>query len=89
MSLDARGRVADVRLAFGGVAPTPVRAAAAEDALAGQEPTAERIAHVAALARDALDPQSDAFVSGAYRRHLAGVLARRALERATTRARSH
>jgi len=89
VSLDARGRVADVRLAFGGVAPTPVRAAAAEDALAGQEPTAERIAHVAALARDALDPQSDAFVSGAYRRHLAGVLARRALERATTRARSH
>ena len=86
VSLDARGRAADVRLAFGGVAPTPVRAVVAEDALAGQEPTPERIAHVATLARDALSPQSDAFVSGAYRRHLAGVLARRALARAVTRA---
>jgi CO/xanthine dehydrogenase FAD-binding subunit len=86
VSLDARGRVADARLAFGGVAPTPVRATAAEEALTGQEPTAERIAHVVTLARDALSPPSDAFVSAAYRRHLAGVLARRALTRATTRA---
>jgi len=86
VSLDARGRAADVRLAFGGVAPTPVRAVAAEEALTGQEPTPERLAHVAAVARDALNPQSDAFVSGAYRRHLAGVLTRRALARATIRA---
>ena len=87
MRLDARGRVADARLAFGGVAPTPVRATTAEDALSGLEPTAERLVQVATLARDALSPQSDAFVSAAYRRHLAGVLARRALTRAVTRAR--
>jgi CO/xanthine dehydrogenase FAD-binding subunit len=85
--LDRRGRVADARLAFGGVAATPVRALAAEEDLRDQEPTAERLAHAAALARDALSPPSDAFVSGAYRRHLAGVLARRALGRATARAR--
>jgi CO/xanthine dehydrogenase FAD-binding subunit len=84
--LDRRGRVAHARLAFGGVAATPVRAVAAEEALSGQEPTAERLAQAAILARDALSPQSDAFVSGAYRRHLAGVLARRALTRATVRA---
>jgi CO/xanthine dehydrogenase FAD-binding subunit len=88
VSLDRGGRVAHARLAFGGVAPTPVRALTAEDALTGQEPTTERLAHVATLARDALAPQSDAFVSGAYRRHLAGVLARRALTRATVRARN-
>jgi carbon-monoxide dehydrogenase medium subunit len=88
VSLDRGGRVAHARLAFGGVAATPVRAVAAEEALSGQEPTAERLAHVATLARDALTPQSDAFVSGAYRRHLAGVLARRALTRATVRARN-
>jgi len=88
IGLDRAGRVAHARIAFGGVAATPVRAIEAEDALSGQEPTAERLAHVAVVARDALDPQSDAFVSGAYRRHLAGVLTRRALTRAIDRARA-
>ncbi len=88
VSVDARGRVEDVRLAFGGVGDRPVRVPAAEDALRGREPTAERLAEAAALARDRLDPQSDAFVSAAYRRLLAGVLARRALARAVARAMS-
>jgi carbon-monoxide dehydrogenase medium subunit len=88
VGLDRTGRVAHARLAFGGVAPTPVRAPAAEDALVGHEPTDDRVARAATLARDALSPQSDAFVSGAYRRHLAGVLARRALTRAAARARA-
>jgi aerobic carbon-monoxide dehydrogenase medium subunit len=76
------------RLAFGGVGATPVRATAAEDALRGQEPTPDRLAQAALRAREALDPETDAFVSAAYRRHLAGVLARRALVRATARAAS-
>lgn len=86
VSLDRRGRVNDARLAFAGVADRPVRAAAAEDALRGQEPSGARLARAAEIARDALTPQSDAFVSGAYRRLLAGVLARRALGRAAARA---
>ena len=86
VGVDARGRAADVRIALGGVASTPVRAAGAEDALAGHEATAERLAEVAAVAARALDPPTDAFVSGAYRRHVAGVLVRRALTRATSRA---
>ena len=84
--LDARGRVDDARVAFGGVGPVPVRVQAAEDRLRGAEPTAERLAEAADAARDALSPQSDAFVSAAYRRLLAGVLARRALTRAVARA---
>ena len=84
--VDRRGRVDDVRLTYGGVADRPARARAAEDALRGQEPTTERIALTAQVARDALRPPSDAFVSGAYRRLLAGVLGRRALTRAVTRA---
>jgi carbon-monoxide dehydrogenase medium subunit len=83
--LDARGRVDDARLAFGGVGPTPVRVPTAEDLLRGAEPTAERLARAADAARDALRPESDAFVSAAYRRLLAGVLARRALARALVR----
>jgi aerobic carbon-monoxide dehydrogenase medium subunit len=78
--------VDDARVAFGGVADRPVHARTAEDALRGQEPTAERLAHAAQVARTALDPPSDAFVSAAYRRHLAGVLCRRALTRAVDRA---
>src|SRR5206468_4051621 len=74
----------DARLAFAGVADRPLRATAAEDALRGQEPSADRLARAAELARDGLDPQSDAFVSGAYRRLLAGALARRALGRAVS-----
>ena len=84
--LDRLGRVDDARLAFGGVADRPVHALAAEDALRGHEPTADVVARAARVARDALDPPSDAFVSGAYRRHVAGVLCRRALTRAVARA---
>ena len=86
VGLDRRGRVEEARIAFAGVGPTPVRVPVAEDLLRGQEPTAERLAEAARAAQEALDPESDAFVSAAYRRHLAGVLARRALGRAVARA---
>jgi len=86
VGLDRRGRVEEARIAFGGVGPTPVRVPAAEDRLHGQEPTAECLRDVARIAQAALDPESDAFVSAAYRRHLAGVLTRRALTRAVARA---
>lgn len=86
VSLDRSGLVEDARLAFAGVAPTPVRALAAEDLLHGHEPTGEHLDRAAAAARESLAPESDAFASGAYRRHLAAVLARRALARAAARA---
>jgi len=82
VSLDRRGRVDDARLALAGVADRPLRATAAEDSLRGHEPSGERLARAAEIVRERLDPQSDAFVSGAYRRLLAGVLTRRALARA-------
>jgi len=85
--LDRAGRVDDARVAFGGVADRPVLACAVQEALVGREPAADALARAATLARNALDPPSDAFVSGAYRRHLAGVLCRRALARAVERAR--
>ena len=87
VSVDRRGHVDDARVAFGGVADRPVHARDAEDALRGREATAETLARAAQAARDALAPPSDAFVSGAYRRHIAGVLCRRALSRAVERAR--
>ena len=62
--------VKDVRLAFFGVGPTPVRARAAEAAVERGEDA------VAALAQD-LAPPDDVQASAAARRHLAGVLLRR------------
>jgi carbon-monoxide dehydrogenase medium subunit len=70
-SARAEGRsLTDVRLAFFGVAATPVRARGAEAAL-------ERGADAAAaLARD-LDPPGDVQATAAARKHLVGVLLRR------------
>jgi xanthine dehydrogenase small subunit len=61
------GRVTAARLAFGGMAGTPKRAAAAEAALTGQPWTeATIIAAAAALATD-FQPLTDARASAAYR----------------------
>ena len=86
VAIDGRGRLDDVRLAYAGVGATPLRARGAEDALRGHEPTSERIARAADVARGSVEPASDAFVSAAYRTLLVGVLTRRALTRAVASA---
>ena len=82
VSVDGRGQVDEARLAYAGVAPRPVRARQAEDALIGHEPNSERVARVARIARQTVSTHSDAFVSAAYRSLLVEVLGRRALARA-------
>lgn len=61
-----------------GVEPTPRRLALIETALMGQRLDQEAIAAAADEARS-LDAMSDVHVSAAYRRHLAGVVTKRAL----------
>ncbi len=80
------GRFRDVRLAFIGVGPAPVRITEAEAALEGQEFDEPLLDDVARLVSDRLDPESDIQASAAYRKHVAGVLARRALRAAAARA---
>jgi carbon-monoxide dehydrogenase medium subunit len=65
-------RLRDLRLAYFGVAPTPVRAHHAEQALTERDIDAA----VHALAQD-LNPPDDVQASGAVKAHLAGVLLRR------------
>lgn len=60
---------------------TPLRATAVEEALAGGASPAEAAAH----ASDGLDPPEDLNASPEFRRHLAEVLVRRALEEAASR----
>ncbi len=86
VTLEEDGSVADPRVALIGVAQRPVRAHATEDLLRGERPDAERIAAAAHAAGDGLNPADDVQASAAYRRHLARVLARRAIEQALERA---
>lgn len=82
IALDGDGAIAEVRLVFIGVGTGPVRATEAEEALAGEPPHADVLRQAAERAMTALEPRSDVHASGTYRRRLAGVLARRALEEA-------
>ena len=77
--------VAAVRNGTTGVAlvnmgATPLRATAVEEALA----TGASVADAAAVADQGTEPSADLNASAEYRRHLARVLVRRALERAST-----
>jgi xanthine dehydrogenase small subunit len=66
LTLDA-GRVASVRIGLGGVAATPLRAAAAEDALTGRPWTRETISAAADELARAGTPMSDHRASEGYR----------------------
>jgi aerobic carbon-monoxide dehydrogenase medium subunit len=69
----------DGRIALANMGPKPLRAAAAEQALAGGASVAE----AAGLAADGTSPGEDIHADREYRRHLAKVLTRRALEHQT------
>lgn len=79
------GECASVRVAVGGLQATPFRAAAVEEALRGQQPTAEAIAAAASKADDGADPYGDVYASEDYKRQVAAVYVRRALEAALGR----
>jgi CO/xanthine dehydrogenase FAD-binding subunit len=80
------GRCTKARIALASVAPTPVRAVAAERALEGHAVTPETIERAAALAVEAARPISDQRGSADFRRHLVRVLTRRTLTTARERA---
>lgn len=72
----------DVRVGLTNMASVPLRAGAVEDALRGQPLNKESIARAAEQAAEGTDPPADLNASGEYKRHLARVLTRRALEEA-------
>jgi len=81
VTLDAAGAIEKAALCVSGLGPGPVRLASAEKLLAGQKPSHE-LFRAAAVEAEALEAMDDAFVTAAYRKHLARVLTYRALERA-------
>lgn len=80
----------DARLIVLGMGNGPFRAHATEAVLLGQSLTPEAapavLAAAAEAARAEVAPEGDVLVSAGYRRHLAGVLTRRALDMAVSRA---
>lgn len=81
-----QGACTEARIALAGVAPTPVRARAAEEALAGQTVTPELLAEASRLAIEATDAESDYHASADYRRDMTRVLVQRSLVEALARA---
>jgi aerobic carbon-monoxide dehydrogenase medium subunit len=78
------GTCDDVRIGFTSMGATPLRASAAEDALRGGPLDDNAIAAAAERAAEGTDPPGDLNASPEYKRHLARVLTRRALEEAVS-----
>jgi xanthine dehydrogenase FAD-binding subunit len=74
------GRVGTAGIALGSVAPTVMRATAAEQALAGRRLTSDLCQQAAAIAAGEAHPISDIRASADYRRSLVQTWVRRALE---------
>lgn len=78
----AGGKVMDIRIACGGVAPTPVRAPNTEKAFQGARLEREEIARLAAQVQKDISPISDARGSAEYRREVTARLLARAVRQA-------
>ncbi len=79
----SNGNVGSARLALTNMGSTPLRASAAESALSGAE--VGSVAEATRSADEGTEPSSDIAASSEYRRHLARVLSKRAVEEALGR----
>jgi carbon-monoxide dehydrogenase medium subunit len=87
LTLSGSGHVVRFACVIGGLAPTPVRLRDLEAQAPGATPDADFVAAVAAAASQ-VEAGDDAHVSASFRRHLAGVMARRALRKALATAKT-
>ena len=79
------GLVREARIALCALGPTPLRAREAEAIVEGCSPSPRLLARVARAAAAVAEPMDDVLASAAYRRSLAPVVVRRALEEALSR----
>jgi carbon-monoxide dehydrogenase medium subunit len=87
VTLDGKGVCQQVRMVFLSAGDRPMEAHRAAEVLMGQAPTPEAIRAAAEIAASAdIDPSSDIHATAEFRRHLARVLAQRALDQACQRA---
>ena len=79
----SNGSIGSARIALTAMGSTPIRASAVEQALSGASPDA--VAEAAQSADEGTSPASDDAASAEFRRHLARVWTRRAVEEALSR----
>ncbi len=82
LALVQSGICQEVRVALGAAAPTAFRALAVEDALRGQQATPDAVRRAADLVTQQASPLDDFRGSAGYKRDMAVVFTRRALEQA-------
>jgi aerobic carbon-monoxide dehydrogenase medium subunit len=80
------GTITEAGVALSAVGLTTIHLTRGEELLRGSQPSDELFAQVAEMAAEDCSPGADGRGPIDYKRHLAGVLTRRALARATTRA---
>lgn len=93
VALSSHGSAADApirsaRIALASVAPTPIRARAAEEVLVGRSPDPAALEKCGRAAAEACQPISDFRATADYRREMVAVLTRRAVAIAVERARA-
>jgi aerobic carbon-monoxide dehydrogenase medium subunit len=86
-SLQVNGRIEEAHVVLGCVAPRPLRAAEVERQLVGSVPDAARVAAAVRGLGATLAPQADVNASAEFKRHVAEVLAQRAVAKGLERAR--
>jgi carbon-monoxide dehydrogenase medium subunit len=77
------GSIDSARIGLTSMGSTPIRATAVEEALSGASP--DGVAEAAGVADEGTEPASDGAASADFRRHLARVWTRRAVEEALSR----
>ena len=77
------GTIDSARIGLTSMGSTPIRASAVEEALSGASP--DGVAEAAQAADEGTEPTSDGAASADFRRHLARVWTRRAVEEALSR----
>jgi aerobic carbon-monoxide dehydrogenase medium subunit len=80
------GTCVSARVAIGGLGSGPIRAIPTEMELQGKPLTSQVIAAAATKAAEETDPDGDPYASADYKRHMATVYARKAIEAAVERA---
>jgi aerobic carbon-monoxide dehydrogenase medium subunit len=80
------GVISEAGLALSAVGPTTIQVTRAEEMLAGKTPSEELFVAAGEIAAADCAPVADGRGTVEYKRHLAGVLSKRALRRATARA---
>jgi aerobic carbon-monoxide dehydrogenase medium subunit len=80
------GTITDAGVALSAVGPITIQVTRAEEFLRGKQPSEELFEQAGAIAAEDCAPLADGRGTAEYKRHLAGVLSKRALRRATARA---